>query len=134
MSYCNERNFSELKGKIITSIDGLRKNEELITFTCQDGSEYQMYHDQDCCENVNIDDVIGDAEDLIGYEILIAEKRTSEKNPPDYQGDTKWQESFTWTFYELATIKGSVTIRWYGESNGYYSEDVSFIQTKEVVK
>src|SRR5690606_26744979 len=83
----------------------------------------EMFHWQDCCERVYIEDIIGDWEDLIGNPILKAEERTS-SDEQEWQEKDEWRDSFTWTFYEIATIKGSVTIRWYGESNGYYSESV----------
>lgn len=82
-----------------------------------------MYHDQDCCDSVSINDIIGDIDDLLNTPILLAEERSSD-DPEDF--DPTNHESYTWTFYELATIKGTVQIRWFGESNGYYSESVTF--------
>lgn len=113
--------FSELIGKTLTQIN---VDTDEIRFICDDGTSYRMHHLQDCCECVSVEDVIGDVEDLIGKPILKAEETTSGENP---EGIVKeYQDSFTWTFYHLATIKGHVTIRWYGESNGYYSESVDF--------
>lgn len=114
--------FSDLKGKTFSNII---VEKEIIVFTTVDGSQYKLYHSQDCCESVEVEDVIGDINDLIGSPILLAEETTSEKNPEDkdYSAD-----SMTWTFYKIATIKGYVTIRWFGQSNGYYSESVDFIK------
>ena len=117
--------FEVLKGKILTKIDGMEQGNDEIIFHCSDGTEYIMYHDQDCCECVDIDDVCGDTNDLIDSEILIAEKNYNNDLPAKDEDD-----SYTWTFYKLATIKGYVDIKWYGASNGYYSEEVNFIQIK----
>ncbi len=118
----NRVEFNELLGKIITEI---HINIDSIHFECEDGSEYTMFHMQDCCESVSIEDINGDLDDLIGSPILQAEEETSNENPPNYVIESAYlPESFTWTFYKLATIKGYVTIRWYGSSNGHYSESV----------
>ena len=109
-------------GKTFSEIHVAEDKDEII-FISSEGEKYRMFHGQDCCENVYVEDIIGDINDLLGAPILLAEEITSNENP---EGIAKeYQDSFTWTFYKLATIKGYVTIRWYGESNGYYSEDVS---------
>jgi hypothetical protein len=72
-------------------------------------------------------DIAGDLNDLIGTPLLMAEEITNEQDVnPEGVTIPEYQYSFTWTFYKLATIKGSVTLSWYGESNGYYNESVSF--------
>lgn len=117
--------FSDLHGKILK---GIEKTEDELIFDVDDGTRYRMYHSQDCCESVTIEDICGNLGDLIGTPILMAEEVVSDNVNPE--GVIKeYQDSFTWTFYKLATIKGSVTIRWYGESNGYYSESVDFEKT-----
>jgi hypothetical protein len=130
MSY-NSVSFEELKGKTLTNITGMRKESERIIFETSEGEKYEMYHSQSCCERVDVYDVIGDVEDLIGSPILMAEEAESAKDPIDVIIQNPYhKESFTWTFYKLATIKGYVTIRWYGTSNGYYSESVGFHKLK----
>lgn len=131
-------NVNDLIGKTIKSISN---NDDRINIDTEEGYHYEMYHNQDCCESVTIEDINGDLEDLIGTPILIAEESVSN----DYteaqlaeinkrkinEGDNYYQsdDSFTWSFYKFATIKGYVTIRWYGSSNGYYSEGVSFYKS-----
>lgn len=124
----NYRDFNVLIGKTILSIDGGIGDEE-IKFVCSDGSVYKMFHQQSCCENVEVNDITGDINDLIGSPILQAEESSSNENSLGVVKEYE-DESFTWTFYKLATIKGYVDIRWYGSSNGYYSESVDFIQVQ----
>lgn len=121
----SDANFSELQGKTLTAVD---VGTDEITFTCADGSVYRQYHNQDCCEGVSVEDVCGDIADVVGSPLLVALESTSNENP---EGITKeYQDSFTWTFYKLDTAKGGITIRWYGESNGYYSERVDFARDR----
>ena len=113
----------ELLGKTIVKIKGAEKDNDEIIFVCLDKSKYVMYHEQDCSETVFIEDVCGDVKNLVGSPILLAEETTNSDGTRLDECD----ESFTWTFYRLATVKGYVTIRWCGTSNGYYSESVDFV-------
>lgn len=119
----NDINISCLVGQVLTECS-LNENKDRISFVTKGGDEYVLYHEQDCCESVFVEDINGNLQDLIGEPILVAEE-TSNGEVPDKE-DGYYGESFTWTFYRLATKKGYVVIRWYGESNGYYSESVDF--------
>ena len=121
MSYKDRRDFSVLLGKTLT---GINVSDDYIIFTTSEGDKYRQFHDQNCCESVYIDDICGDVNDLLHSPILLAEEVSNYNDPPK---DT-YNDSYTWTFYKLSTNKGSATIRWYGTSNGYYSESVEFEQ------
>jgi hypothetical protein len=122
----NELTVSIMLGKVITEIEG-GIGSDVLRFTCSDGSKYQLYHSQECCEQVNIDDIVGDLKDLIGQPLLMSEEVSSVDLPNKEDGDS----SYTWTFYKFATSKGYVTVKWFGSSNGYYSESVYFCELEK---
>lgn len=114
-----------LIGKTLIEIKGCEVGSEEIVFACESGEKFKMWHDQSCCESVLVEDVCGDILHLIGSPILEAEELSNEKEPENYEYSNN---SYTWTFYRIATNRGVVVIRWLGESNGYYGEEVEFDQ------
>ncbi len=128
--YDDRTNIETLIGKTLAKIEGGKPGDDEIILTTTEGERFGLYHSQDCCESVSIEDVIGDLSDLIGEPLLEAEEVSSDKDPEGYKPESDYRESFTWTFYKLRTRKGGVTLRWLGESNGYYSEGVDFIKLK----
>lgn len=124
-----EVTLEELVGKVLTEVRGA-VGDDTLEFVCEDGSIYALYHSQDCCESVTIESIVGYPSDLIGAPILKAEESSSNETPDGFVHDYE-PDSQTWTFYKLATIKGYVDIRWFGSSNGYYSESVNFARVAD---
>ena len=100
-----------------------QKGTGAIWFKCKNGNTVVFYHEQNCCEDVWLEDADG----LVnGVDIFTdcdwceVEKVQSD----NYAALNKYDESYTWTFYKFRTNKGYDFMRWYGTSNGYYSEDV----------
>lgn len=89
---------------------------------------YYLAHDQECCEDVYLADICGDITDLLDKKIIKAEVTTNLEDNPTSEDSDSW----TWTFYTITAEDGSVvTLRWCGESNGYYSEAVDLFKVSE---
>ena len=108
----------DMRGKIFTRVTGGVGDREMVFENATE--RFVFFHYQDCCENVDINDITGDLEDLVGEPLVIAEEVHGATEP-----DEEHYESYTYAFYKFATRKGYVDVRWLGESNGYYSESVS---------
>ncbi|EAA0976832.1 hypothetical protein DLY41_09930 [Escherichia coli] len=81
------------------------------------GTVFTFFHFQEDCEKVWIEDIVGDLDDLQGEPLAEAEVVTEECDVGECHQ--------TWSFFKFGTSKGCVTVRWCGESLGFYSESVS---------
>jgi hypothetical protein len=111
---------AELVGQTLVAIDF---NNDEVLFKTASGEKWLMRHDQNCCENVEIDQISADANLVIGSPLLVAEEVCDSEAITELD---KGSESFTYTYYKFVTEKGEYAIRWRGESNGYYGETPSF--------
>ena len=108
--------FQDMIGKVFDEVYVDHENDQLIFKNAQE--QFTFLHHQDCCEHVYIESIVGDLSDLVGVPLTIAEEVCSEDPNPTNN------DSGTWTFYKCAG-RGYVDVRWYGSSNGYYSEGVN---------
>jgi hypothetical protein len=117
-----EKHFSEADNEYVT-FDNI-VNSDVIIFE-NDVESFIFYHEQDCCEYVHVEDIVGELKLLENTPLLAAEEFKQYNTIK--AGDDDWEDRHqTYTFYKFATVKGHVDIKWYGESNGYYSESVDF--------
>lgn len=126
----NEDLFKNLKGKIIRRI--ITKNDEEMYFEIGRDEWYYLHHNGDY-SNIWLAEIIGDLDDVVGSVIVEAELVKQQTDAGEGRPDniteaerTRSEESGTWSFYKLRTGTGSVTLRWCGTSNGYYSEEVDY--------
>lgn len=116
--------FKDFVGKTCTVIRGMQENSDDLYMGFDDGSEIVMRHVPDCCEQVYVADVAGDPGDLLGVPMLMCEEADSVRLVMP-----RGRDSYTDTWYKFRTHNGDVTIRWRGESNGYYTE-IPHVQCK----
>ena len=115
MGYNERIGLGELAGETLTYIDVDPEND-VILLTTESGRMIKIYHEQDCCESVRIEDTQGDWHNLIGKVIVTA-------YADEYESEVEYG-SRTETTLTFCVDDATVINRWVGESNGYYSESV----------
>lgn len=118
----DEVDFSILQGLTLISIEKTETedNGDKLVFKT-DTRTFEMYHHQNCCEHVYLEDIDNDLHLFLNTPILLAEESfNSETDEDDYLTG--------WTFYKLSVMDNDLCIRWQGRSNGYYGVGASFYE------
>lgn len=69
--------FEELVGKTIYKWS-INNDNDILNLYATNGKVYSLYHYQDCCESVSIEDINGDLDDLLDTPILMAEESSND--------------------------------------------------------
>ena len=117
-------NESEMVGETVEFVD-VDETKNQIVITTQSGRQFRIYHDQYCCEQVEIaesQDGDGQLVTLVGKKIEGVEVELEEDvDPPPFEDCDSW----TRTKISFRTNSETVISRWIGTSNGYYSESIT---------
>ena len=117
----NRVRFDVLVGEVLDAVD-IDREENQILLTARSGRKFLVYHEQDCCEKVQIVGQDGGFDKLIGKPIVEAR---------DFAVDTSEEaidSSQTTTALVFRVDDQTVVSRWIGDSNGYYSESVDIAE------
>ncbi len=127
-----------MRGLTFREITGMHKHSDRVSFVSTEGRRFDFFHSPECCESVQVEDVAGDVRDLLDAPLVMAEvERCGDQDPPErvqafnlkmeqlFPGEQPYKDdAWAWTFYKFGTVKGYVTVRWLGSSNGWYGVDV----------
>lgn len=114
---------SKLVGMKVVSVNG-------DTFKTEDGCEYRINLDGDCCSSSYFSPEGEEAiRDLAGKTIRSVEHRDG---PSSNNPDKKYEDNdcTIWSFLFFETDQGSITIDWRNDSNGYYSGQCCIAEVK----
>ena len=108
------QSLDDLFGRKVKSVTGCHKGSEYMEICFTDGLK-AIFEPANYMANVEIEDVNGDPQGMVGNLITLVEVISDLDSANN-----------TWTYYRFATLDGYIDIRWFGSSNGYYSEKVNW--------
>ena len=117
----NRVEFSVLVGEVLDSVD-IDREENQILLTTRSGRKFMVYHEQDCCEKVQIVGQDG------SFDMLIGKPLTEARGFAVDTSEEAIDSSQTTTTLVFRVDDQTVISRWIGDSNGYYSESVDIAE------
>lgn len=115
---------TELSDLIGNVFDTVTLNGGAVEFYNNNKLMFCLHHEQSCCEIVELIDGFDELHLLQNGPIMQSYATYSHDGELKYTENGNSYDNLTWSFYTFSTFYHSVTLRFYGQSNGCYSETV----------